>query len=99
MSQGLSEIIDLCHQLHNLVQTMSDPLTTKEKSHIDRIAKVGLPSQVLSMLQSFGFRPRMQHYTSSVGLSVSLLLETNATNNTNVSSACSYICICNLLCM
>ena len=32
--------MELCHQLHSLVQTMSDPLTLKETAQLDRIAKV-----------------------------------------------------------
>ena len=40
VSQGLDKIMELCHQLHSLVQTMSDPLTAKEKSQIDSIAMV-----------------------------------------------------------
>ena len=40
VSQGLDKIMELCHQLRSLVQTMSDPLTAKEKSQIDSIAMV-----------------------------------------------------------
>ena len=32
--------MELCHQLHSLVQTTSDPLTLKETAQLDRIAKV-----------------------------------------------------------